>query len=287
MADARIWVFDVEHGSCAFVRAPNGNTLMIDCGRAQFFSPIVYIRQHETTPYGPSVQFPLTKLLVSHPHDDHIEDIQRVIQYFQPRVLRRSTYDWNEVEGQSGGDYENLHLYVPFQATYNTPTTEPDWGPSMSVTYWCLSPNNAKAINDAKFINNSSWVAIVEIATFKIVFPGDLEKDGWLALLTNNEFRNTLHGASVFVASHHGHSSGYLPAIFSIMGKPWFNIISCHHKDDNVDPAYASADYARGVLYNDIKRYSFTTRTDGSCRINVSEDGNWNYRFYALPENLD
>lgn len=31
----RIILFDVEHGFCAFIRTPNGHTILIDCGKGR------------------------------------------------------------------------------------------------------------------------------------------------------------------------------------------------------------------------------------------------------------
>ena len=117
---------------------------------------------------------------MSHPHDDHIQDIERVIQYFKPRIVRRQHYDWDEVEGeQPEGDYENLHVYRDFQARYDLPVEEPNWG-AMTVNYLGLTVDEAVQLNKAKFINNSSVMAVVTIGTsgtFKMVFPGDIEND--------------------------------------------------------------------------------------------------------------
>jgi beta-lactamase superfamily II metal-dependent hydrolase len=39
--------------------------------------------------------------------------------------------------------------------------------------------------------NNLSCVVVIEYAGFRIMFPGDLERPGWLWLLRRNDFRNT------------------------------------------------------------------------------------------------
>lgn len=285
MANARIWVFDVEHGFCAFIRSPNRRTLLIDCGRAEFFSPVVYLREHEMSQQELSSSRPLTKFVVSHPHDDHIQDIERVSQYFKPLVLSREVYNWPELE-EPGGDYDHLHLYRVFQAEYNQPARNVDWG-AMTVRQWGLTADQAKLVNLDKFVNNSSYIVTVEIGTFKMVFPGDIEKDGWLEMLKQRDFRDTLAGTDVFVASHHGHSSGYASEIFDAMGLSYFNLVSCRSRDESVESAYSSPDRARGVRTRSGEtRYMFTTRNDGSCLLQVEEDGKFTYAFYDLPENF-
>jgi len=285
MANARIWVFDVEHGFMAFVRAPSGATLAIDCGKGEDFSPSLYVRENELTPSERGAERPISELVLTHPHDDHIEDIARLAYYLKPQRITRQHYDWEELEAQPGGQHDNLRRWKEFQEDYKWPVDDPDWGP-MNVTHWCLTVDEARALNESKFINNSSIITIVAIGSFKMTFPGDIEKDGWLKKLEDNEFCAALRGTTIFVTSHHGHSSGYVPEIYDAMGKPWFNLTSIHHGDLGIENAYSTPDSARGVEWNGEPRYSFTTRKDHSCFVKVDEFGRCSFGFYDLGANL-
>jgi len=279
MASTRIWVFDVEHGFAAFMRVPSGATMMIDCGRADDFSPALYIREYELNQFEQQAGYPITKLVVTHPHDDHIEDIATVIKYLQPNVIKRRRYDWEEVESESGGDYENLRKWAAFQAGY-TKTADPiDWG-GLDITHWGLSIEQAKELDEAKFINNSSIITIVDANGYKIVFPGDIEKDGWQELLgRDQDLCVALEGANIFVTSHHGHSSGYAPEVYDVMGKPDLNLSSIHHGDLDVEKAYSSPDRARGVTWQGEPRYHFTTRKDGTMLLEIDQNGHGRVQF--------
>lgn len=285
MANARIWVFDVDHGFMAFVRPASGATLAIDCGKADDFSPTLYIRDSELTELERLRGCPISKLVVTHPHDDHIEDIGLVAAYLRPERLLRHEYDWEEVQAQSEGEHDRLRRWKEFENDYRPPVDEPDWG-SMKLTHWCLTVAEAKALNESKFINNSSIITIVQIGSFKMTFPGDIEKDGWLEMLRKASFCEALRGTSIFVTSHHGHSSGYVPEIYDVMGKPWFNLSSIHHGDLSIESAYSTAQTACGTPYNGETRYSITTRRDGSCLIQVDDQGNWRMDTYRLGTNL-
>jgi len=286
MPKARIWVFNVEQGFMAFVRAPSGATLAIDCGKASDFSPTIYVRENELNDPERQARYPISELVVTHPHDDHIEDIQRLAKWLKPGIIHKQRYDWEEVEEQSGGDYANLRQWAKFQEEYNSPVDDPpDWG-AVKVTHWCLTVDQANALNEAKFINNSSIITIVEVGSFKMTFPGDIEKDGWLKMLERDQFCAALRGTSIFVTSHHGHSSGYTPEIYAAMGKPWFNLSSIHHGDLAIESAYSTAQTACGAPYNGETRYSITTRRDGSCLIQVDDQGNWRMDTYRLGANL-
>lgn len=286
MASAKIWVFDVDHGFMAFIRAPSRATLAIDCGLAADFSPTIYVRENELDDSEREARYPISKLVVTHPHDDHIADIGRFAKCLKPRIMRRQHYDWQEVEEESGGDYANLREWAKFQEEYSSPVNDPpDWG-AMNLTHWYLTPDEARALNESKFINNSSIITIVEIGSYKVTFPGDIERDGWLKMLERDDFCRALRGTEIFVTSHHGHSSGYVPEIYEVMGKPAFNLTSIHRGDQNIEQAYSSPDRARGVTWNGETRYSLTTRKDGSCLVEVDESSNGVVSFCDLGVNF-
>ena len=74
----RIW--DVQHGSAAYVRTPEGRHMAIDLGVGDFtgndahrsggdesFSPLKFLRES-------GVQ-QLDRVVITHPHTDHVDDI--------------------------------------------------------------------------------------------------------------------------------------------------------------------------------------------------------------------
>ena len=261
MGDLNILVFNVDHGFCSFLHSPNGYGLLYDCGRGTYFSPIRYIQQN--IPLVPFEDRQLAKLVISHPHDDHIEDIDRLISELPPKIIRRQTYNWNAIKtpGAQSQGYENLDTYSTWQSNYNQPVVnEPDWVLQISDSI-CLSPSTAFRIN-ANYVNNSSIPMVVTYKGYKIVFSGDLEEEGWLKLLENASFCRLIEGAHFFIASHHGHSTGYCPEIFEVIGQPFLNIISMRSGDDNVHAAYSQN--SRGIMYQGQTRYMLSTRNDGS-----------------------
>lgn len=286
MGNLRVIVFDVEHGFCAFVKSPTGHTLLIDCGKGEKFSPIKYVIENELSGTVQHDGYKLTQFIVTHPHDDHIEDIDRLMKDFKPAIIhRQKDYDWDEVKKGETEGYENLDKYSEWQATYNQPIkNQPDWGMELNIGPY-LSSNDAKKLSGS-FVNNSSIPVFISYRGYKFVFPGDLEKAGWLELLGKDDFKTRLKGTNFFVAAHHGHSSGYTKEIYETMGKPYFNIVSIHHGDESIEKAYSSSDNAIGVGDDGSKRYMFTTRADGSIIIDVPAEGNATYNLIKLDDNL-
>jgi beta-lactamase superfamily II metal-dependent hydrolase len=177
----KVVVFDVEHGASAFIRTPTNYGVLIDCGCTGKFSPALYLAEKELPTIVPWDGHALTKLIVTHPHDDHIGDVETVKEKCPPALLLRQKYDWEDVK-TAEADYDNLDTYRDWQNTYNTvPVAWPDWG--MTIKSFMLSPDEAKAIDETKYINNSS---IVTVASFtgtehqeKFLFGGDMETAGW------------------------------------------------------------------------------------------------------------
>ncbi|MDP8212128.1 MAG: hypothetical protein P9X22_02405 [Candidatus Zapsychrus exili] len=286
MKKLRIIIFDVEHGFSAFINSPNNYTMLIDCGATSYFSPIKYVLENELNNVSEYNGAKLTEFILTHPHDDHITDIARLAGNLKPAILSRQKYNWEEIKTGDDEEYENLDTYSAWQEEYNTPITmPPDWGMTLNHSMY-LSIDEARKINEDKFINNTSMPTFIEYAGHKIVFPGDLEKEGWQSLLRKEGFDAFLHNTSFFVTSHHGHSSGYCNEIFECMGKPHFNIVSAHTRDESVESAYSNPENSRGVLHNGQTRRMFSTRNDGSLIIEISENGEATFDLLNFTNNI-
>ena len=284
----KVVVFDVEHGASAFIRTPTNYGVLIDCGCTGKFSPALYLVEKELPTIVKWNGYSLTKLIVTHPHDDHIGDVETVKENCPPALLLRQKHDWEEVK-TAEADYDNLDTYRDWQNNYNsTPVAWPDWG--MTIESFMLSPEEAKAIDEAKFINNSS---IVTVATFKgtlhqekFLFGGDMETAGWEALLKQPRFKEAVKGVDFYITSHHGHQSGFSEALYAAMGKPILNIVSIHNFDEHIDDRYSQEAYALGEKRSDgSTRRMMTTRKDGTITISVNNEGKYSLSTQCLLDN--
>lgn len=186
----------------------------------------------------------------------------------------------------SSGGKADISTFTGMLGDYAYPSDIVDYGCSVDVGYG-LTPFEAESLNSSKMVNNSSRQVIVSHGGFKIVFSGDVEADGWGALLQNIGFRSALSGTNVFVASHHGHSSGYSKEIFNAMGKPDVVVVSAESGDPHVDGGYSDSKNVKGILYRDFGvRYMLSTRNDGSMVIDVSDDGRYTIELNDFPDNI-
>lgn len=283
----RIILFDVEHGFCAFIKTPTGHTIMIDCGKGPNFSPTEYLLRNE-------VCVPLSKLIVSHAHEDHIEDFPKVSAALNPSILLATNLNWALIKENSGsGSHQCLDAYVAGKnAKFNGgPATDPNYG--ISLQWFWLHPNRAQQISGSicSAVNNCS---IVTVASFtgtqyapKFVFGGDMEEAGWEELLaTNPAFREAVRGTWFYFASHHGHSSGFSTKLYDAMGKPVLNLVSVRHNDESRDCRYSTDEFSSGWPLGGETRKMLSTTCDGSIFLDVDGTGMPNVYTRFLPDNL-
>jgi beta-lactamase superfamily II metal-dependent hydrolase len=137
--------------------------------------------------------------------------------------------------------------------------TEPEYPNLGFQVFW----NSYPTFTDT---NNLSLVLFLNLGSFSIVFPGDLESAGWYTLLENSSFRANLAHVKIFVAAHHGRESGYCREVFDYCS-PEIVIIS----DDNIQydtQEHNYGEHAAGIRWNGAEsRKVLTTRKDGHIGI--------------------
>lgn len=284
----KVIVFDVEHGFCAFIKSPTNYGMMFDCGCTSTFSPALYIAKYELPYCERWNNFALAHMTISHPHKDHIEDIDTVMDKCEPARLKMQDYNWDEIKSEVNAKYEHLDTYTEWTKGYDSSMGKsPDYGIEITRAY--LTPDEAKKIDEQKFVNNSSIVTVLNVngtaCSEKFLFGGDMETAGWDALLKKSEkLRMAVKGVDFYITSHHGHSSGFSEELYHAMGtKPILNIVSIHNGDEKIDDRYSKQEYAYGIGPDENKRRCLTTRRDGSIVIEVNSTG----RYTVSTEHFD
>jgi len=115
-------------------------------------------------------------------------------------------------------------------------------------------------------MNNLSLVSFVKYDDFSIVFPGDIERAGWLEMLKLPDFQQRLREVNVFVASHHGRENGYCEEVFQFCNPDIVVISDKGIQHDSQEHCYDT--HAKGIRFSrDGMRYVLTTRCDGHIVI--------------------
>jgi len=286
----KVIIFDVGNGSCGLAVDSSGRSMMLDCGaHADRNCPVDLINdmrkaggwlEHMSLVDTGVRQYPLTKLVVSHPDTDHLKNAEKVYQDLTPYVLSRVKLE-NYPSQLLATDDPGFNAYKSrFCDKYRGDPVTIDWTmrvfkASIPMRTLISDPQFA----EAKLKNNSSLVYILEENGHRFLFCGDMEKVGWNWLIENNsDFVSEIEkGVDVWIASHHGHRSGYSSSLAQIIGSPKVSILSkaSEYSDGtDVDSRYSENSDGWPVTCISDKqtstRYSLTTRFDGMIYIDAS-----------------
>lgn len=251
-------ILDVAHGSCACIVADNRNVILIDCGKNEEtgYQPSSYLRDHNCSG--------IELFIVTNYDEDHLSDLPNVWPKIPIQSFLRNTSisgeDLRRLKLQAGplgpGMESLLRMIGPSPGTSAPPI---DFSGIERKSFW----NDFSKFPDT---NNMSIVIFFHYCDIHIVFPGDLEREGWLALLERAEFQSQLKQTNFFVASHHGRDSGYCEEVFSYC-KPYLILISDKEVEyDTQEVPYKK--HAKGWPWHDgSTRYVLTTRNDGKITL--------------------
>ncbi|QJW97253.1 ComEC/Rec2 family competence protein [Frigoriglobus tundricola] len=284
----QVMIWDVDHGSAAYIKTPTGKHIAIDLGVGDMseggkeFSPLRHLRKH----YGVER---LDKLVITHPHRDHLDDIANV-SLLNPRLLRaeRGIKDEFINKGNKPNDKDILGAYRSLLEEYKTsvggtPAPAVDWG----CTIQHFHP-----VYDGPNLNNYSVVTVISYAGSKIVIPGDNEGGSWESLLKQSAFVSAIKGTDIFVASHHGRESGFYGELFDHF-KPKLVIVSdTNHGSTSVTGNYTyhaegwQVDHGRKGRVDADPRYTLTTRNDGNILIKCGTNSTTGRNYLAVSTEL-
>lgn len=272
--EMRLRIWDVQHGSCAMVQHVNGQyggrLAMIDSGSADDWRPSTYIRQA----LGRNR---LDYLFITNADQDHMSDLRGLQDegVYVDTLIRNPSYSGQQMQAIKalGGPLSNDALwYVGACDTYSAPTDIP-FNSNMGGIQMSSFYNSYPVFTNT---NDLSLVVFIKYGNFKILFPGDLEKAGWRALLQRPDFRAELRGTDVLVVSHHGRENGYCRDIFDYF-MPSAVVIS--DKPIEYETQQTVPDYRRVVREMGVRvrttmkdRHVLTTRRDGWIQFTVDND---------------
>lgn len=275
-------IWKVEHGSAAYIQTPNGRKLLLDVGKSDDFSPANHLYYNWDVSH-------IDKLVISHPHDDHIEDLPtlRNLMTIDSRVWNPATPERLIYPSGKINLREPMKSWLSMSESY-TGTVSSDehitsptfFGGVQFNTFYTSEPYLPERARNN--INNYSLVLTVNYRGLLIVFPGDLEPDGWEAVLDNTTLENHLSADyKILIAPHHGRRSGIrwpdgsLYTRFIDKLRPNLTIISDKRGNETTDPE-AYRPYCSGCDVTcsgqSENRKIITTKTNECVSIQI--DGN-------------
>ncbi|MCK5466357.1 MBL fold metallo-hydrolase [Candidatus Parcubacteria bacterium] len=273
-----IIVFDVEHGDCVFIQTSSGETMLIDCGHKQDFSPAKFIKEQKWV--GESG---IEKAVITHHDSDHISDLKNV-----RKILTPTQYHTNNITGDFISKKDNPPQESPKQEYVkikNYPSVSQYLYNDIVVKHF---KNSFKtSIENEVDINYHSVITFVKFGQFVICFPGDINNEGITEILENDHAENFLEyirKTDIFIAPHHGriieeerNKDTPLSYLLSVMN-PDIIIVSDkaieEQNQNTVATNYYEGYVESGLVFGrntefEKNRKVLTTRNDNSIHIKV------------------
>ena len=264
----QLMVWNVQHGSAAYIQTPNGKHIAIDLGADDAFSPLAHLWQSGIRK--------LDHVTITHPHMDHIDDILNFdamapTALWTPRHLTEN--DIRSGNPKPSQETEaKIRKYLEITGRYTgslalqDDVTKPENNGGVSVKTFI--PSQASTGN----LNNHSVVTVLEYSGVKILIPGDNEPPAWDELLNRPDFVTAIAGTHVLVASHHGRDSGFHIPLFNHF-HPLITLISDGRVvDTSATSRYTNVTQGRPVTRRNGARQDrkcVTTRNDGHIEVVV------------------
>lgn len=257
----RFEILDVEHGFCAYAVGNDGGVLLFDCGHGTANRPSTYLPARGISS--------IRRFFITNYDEDHISDLLDVRRRLNIEVLTRNP-------SMTSSQIRSLKT-PPISAAMDellgmvdsyTGHVAPEQLEPAGLKVWFYH-NNYPTFTDT---NNLSLLTFLDVGSVSFALGGDLERDGWLALLQKPLVQESLKRVNVFVASHHGRDSGYCPEVFKYC-KPSSIVISDGQiQYDTQLMATCYAQHATGELFSTPSgkemRKVVTTRKDGNIYWN-------------------
>ncbi len=211
MENLKIYLLNVGQGDSSLVVFPDGKTMLIDCclnyeettGYLPFLEDTIKdTYDEETETLSKKIDF----LVITHPDQDHIKGIGKLIEHFDVIELCDNGYKYdNDTDDYKDyleivDDYKANGKYNKLRASTNAFKVN-EFG---QVKVYILSPVR----KDEDEINEDSLVIKIEYAGNSILFTGDSGVEVWKNKIMPT-YKNFL-GTTILHASHHGSRSFFI-----------------------------------------------------------------------------
>ena len=288
----KIVIFNVGGALSSYVET-SAKKIVIDLGKSGDFSPVndfllpLYKIRNENRVSG---KYQIDQLILSHPHLDHINDLEEFDKYFYPILYttpndlssdanKHMNVNWSLIDDPKSDPVKKLRsLFYGRQLPLRV--CEPT---RMTIGY--IYPGQVEdndTLRNESYTNNIS-IGVVIRSTYSIFFAGDVQKEGMKVFLEENPAikKQLSEGIDFLVTPHHGLRSSFSTDLFDAMkrGKTTrLNIVSekatCGPDDKRqVDSRYSSSDYCEGANNLCSQDTPVYQRKTSNVHIFIDDDG--------------
>jgi beta-lactamase superfamily II metal-dependent hydrolase len=203
-------IFDVEHGACALITTSDNRRILIDCGT------------NNSTGWKPATELlvrgisEIERFIVTNYDEDHASGYHNLMQNIVVRGLQRNgNVTASQIAFLKSEDGIGSGIrYLSDSFSYFSGPPLPPVVDDVSIAAFCNPCGTPPFGFDDE--NNLSLVVFITCGAHRIIFPGDMERAGWLELLKVPAFVQQLWGVTIFVTSHHGRANGFCEEVLKL-----------------------------------------------------------------------
>ena len=245
-AEVHSYHVNVGHGNCTFILIQENGSYelwVVDCGEHDYLERKNYRHNIDACLKDISVKLKIklsdiriSRLLITHWHFDHISGINHLIK---DKFVDSNTIVFANVHYGFSSKCANslLGLIASMKNTCYEPTVALKGFPNIAILYpECRIRRQPNLRNSGyrivRNVNDSSVVYSIEMAGRRMIFPGDLEQDGWNHMTKLGKCCPSLQKCDFYCISHHGSITGHVNR--PCMCNSGNDIISCCMKECSV-----------------------------------------------------
>lgn len=195
----KVTFIDVGQGDSALIELPHRKGVyLIDTGGVLRFSREGFDDRNRPFEVGRQIVAPflhgngitsIDKLILSHPDADHAEGAEEILQLFNVKELHLTPgSESTQIIKELQPDLKGTVVRFPGKGSY--------WR-NGDINFMYLSPDDVRYEG-----NNDSLVLLMEYGEFKLLFTGDLERDGENRIIAL--YGELLEDMTILKVGHHG-----------------------------------------------------------------------------------
>ena len=223
-AEVHSYHVNVGHGNCTFILIQENGSYelwVVDCGEHDYLEKKNYRHNIDACLEDISEKLKIklsdiriSRLLITHWHFDHISGINHLIK---DKFVDSNTIVFANVHYGFSSKCANtlLDIIKTNNITCYEPTVALTSFSNITILYPECRIRRQPNLKDSGYrivrdVNDSSVVYSIEIAGRRMIFPGDLEQDGWNSMTKNGNCCPYMQNCDFFCISHHGSITGHI-----------------------------------------------------------------------------
>ncbi|MBE7415395.1 MAG: hypothetical protein HS130_09295 [Deltaproteobacteria bacterium] len=291
MSELNFLFLNVGHGDCSFIIFPNDARLMIDCGGNDCWPSLLLTHLGFTKKRNPipGNRYALDKLIISHPHGDHITDLKNIYEKIGFRTLLGGC---SEFIDRLSADQVDFKKRGRDSAEFFFSLSKEKYIYTYNKTLDRLTQGDEFIVKSTRFIqyengmdlNELSYFVSLEYGGHKILFTGDITSAGINKILKSpnaQKFEKFVRGTTILKIPHHGRENGCSLELFRSIGrKPLIGLVSDEVLNDRNEGTSSIGWYSDKIQDQAVEingsfenRKVLTTRSDKNILIKIKSDG--------------